>query len=258
MAQWDPAQYLKFEDHRARPPVDLIARVDLTAPGDLLDLGCGAGNVTRLLASRFPDRSIVGVDSSPEMLERARSALPSARFIQADIARFTPDAPLALIFSNAALHWVPDHAALFPALLARLAPGGVLAVQMPKNHAAPSHTLVLDVAQASPAPIRSKIEAAFRSSPVASAELYYDLLAPRAASVDIWETEYLHILEGDNAVVEWTKGTALRPVLDALDPAESAAFLTEYSRRIALAYPSSPDGKTLFRFRRLFLVATAR
>src|SRR5688572_18434959 len=107
---WDPAQYLKFEDHRARPPVDLLTRIDLTAPGDLLDLGCGAGNVTRLLARRFPDRSIIGVDSSPEMLAKARALLPAARFIEADIARFTPASPPALIFSNAALHWLPDHA----------------------------------------------------------------------------------------------------------------------------------------------------
>jgi trans-aconitate 2-methyltransferase len=256
MAVWDPSQYLKFEDHRTRPPIDLLARIDLAVHGDILDLGCGAGNVTRLLARRFPDRAIVGVDSSPGMLEKARAVLPSARFIEADIARFTPDAPPALLFSNAALHWLSDHATLFPALLARVAPGGVLAVQMPKNHGAPSHTLVLEAAQA--ASVRETIEPVFRSSPVESAEFYYDLLAPRAAAVDLWEIEYLHVLEGPNPVVEWTKGTALRPVLDALTPAETAEFMAEYGRRIALAYPKSPDGKTLFRFRRLFLVATAR
>jgi trans-aconitate 2-methyltransferase len=256
MAHWDPAQYLKFEDHRARPPVDLLARIDLTVPGPILDLGCGAGNVTSLLAQRFPDRSILGVDSSPDMLEKARAAVPSARFIEADIARFTPDVPAALLFSNAALHWLPDHASLFPALLERVAVGGVLAVQMPRNHGAPSHTLVLDVAKT--ASYRTKLEAVFRPSPVAPAEFYYDLLASRAASLDLWETEYLHVLEGNNPIVEWTKGTALRPILDALDPVETAEFMAEYGRKIALAYPKSPDGKTLFRFRRLFLVATAR
>jgi trans-aconitate 2-methyltransferase len=253
---WDPVQYLKFEDHRTRPPIDLITRINLTVPGDILDLGCGAGNVTRLLAQRFPDRSILGVDSSPDMLAKARALLPSASFLEADMASFTPSAPAALIFSNAALHWLSDHASLFPALLSRVAPGGVLAVQMPRNHAAPSHTLVLEVARQ--ATFRAKIEAVFRSSPVEPSEFYYDLLAPGASAVDLWETEYLHVLQGENPVVEWTRGTALRPVLDALDPAETAEFLAEYGRRIALAYPKSTDGTTLFRFRRLFLVATAR
>ena len=259
MALWDPAQYLKFEDHRARPAFDLIARIGLSVPGDILDLGCGAGNITRVLAQRFPDRSIIGVDSSPPMIERARAVLPSARFIDADMATFIPSAPAALIFSNAALHWLPDHASLFPKLLARVAPGGVLAVQMPRNHAAPSHTLVLEVARAASSPtIRAKIEAIWRPSPVEPAEFYYDLLAPGASTIDLWETEYIHVLEGENPVTEWTKGTALRPVLDALEPAETAEFLAEYGRRIALAYPKSADGNTLFRFRRLFLVATAR
>lgn len=256
MAQWDPAQYLKFEDHRTRPAIDLIARTDIEVPGDILDLGCGAGNITRLLAERFADRSILGVDNSPAMLARARALLPSARFLEADMASFAPPAPAAMIFSNAALHWIPDHASLFPALLGRVVPGGVLAVQMPRNHAAASHTLVLEVAR--PASFRAKIEAVFKTSPVESAEFYYDLLAPGASAVDLWETEYLHVLEGENPVVEWTKGTVLRPVLDALDPGETAEFLAEYGRRIALAYPKSPDGTTLFRFRRLFLVATAR
>jgi trans-aconitate 2-methyltransferase len=253
---WDPAQYLKFEDHRTRPPIDLITRINLTVPGDILDLGCGAGNVTRLLAQRFPDRSILGVDSSPDMLAKARALLPSASFVEADMASFTPSASAALIFSNAALHWLPDHASLFPALLSRVAPGGVLAVQMPRNHAAPSHTLVLEAAR--PASFRAKIEAVFRTSPVEPSEFYYNLLAPGASAIDLWETEYLHVLQGENPVVEWTRGTALRPVLDALDPAETAEFLAEYGRRIALAYPKSPDGTTLFRFRRLFLVVTAR
>lgn len=256
MSQWDPAQYLKFEDYRTRPAIDLIARTHIPVPGEIVDLGCGTGSVTRLLARQFPDRSIIGVDNSPAMLEKARALLPSVRFIESDMATFALPSLAALIFSNAALHWLPDHASLFPALLARVAPGGVLAVQMPRNHAAPSHTLVLEVARA--ASFRAKIEAVFKTNPVETAEFYYDLLAPSAAIVDLWETEYLHVLVGENPVVEWTKGTVLRPVLGALDPVETAEFLTEYGRRIALAYPKSPDGTTLFRFRRLFLVATAR
>ncbi|XXS81064.1 trans-aconitate 2-methyltransferase [Sorangium sp. So ce176] len=256
MADWDPAQYLMFEDQRARPAVDLLGRVALGVPGEIVDLGCGAGNITRLVAQRFPERAIVGVDSSPEMLARARAALPGARFVEADIARFAPAAPPALIFSNAALHWLDDHPALFPALLGRLAKGGVLAVQMPRNHGAPSHTAMVEASRVPR--FRGKLAAVVRESPVAEPRVYYEVLAPHAAQIEIWETEYLHVLEGESPVVEWTKGTALRPLLAALDDGERADFLEEYGRRVAAAYPKAGDGKTPFPFRRLFLVARAR
>ncbi len=256
MTGWDPAQYLKFEDQRMRPAIDLIGRIALDGPGDVVDLGCGAGNITRLLAQRFPERKILGVDSSPEMLAKARALLPEARFVEADVARFVPPAPPALIFSNAALHWLDDHAALFPALLGRLARGGVLAVQMPRNHGAPSHTAMVEASQTPR--LRDKLAPLLRPSPVASPGVYYGLLAPHAAHVELWETEYLHVLEGESPVVEWTKGTALRPLLAALDAGERDELLEGYTRRIAAAYPPGPDGKTLFPFRRLFLVARAR
>ncbi|WP_437316826.1 methyltransferase domain-containing protein [Sorangium sp. So ce385] len=257
MASWDPAQYLKFEDQRARPAVDLLGRVDVTVPGDIVDLGCGAGNITRLVAQRFPDRGVLGVDSSPEMLAKARAVLPGARFVEGDIARFAPPAPPALIFSNAALHWLDDHAALFPALLGRLARGGVLAVQMPRNHGAPSHAAMVEVSRMPR--FRDKLAKLVRESPVAAPAAYYGVLAPHAARIDLWETEYLHILEGENPVVEWTLGTALRPLLAALDgEGERAEFLEAYGTRVAAAYPKAADGKTPFPFRRLFLVATAR
>ncbi|WP_437589676.1 trans-aconitate 2-methyltransferase [Sorangium sp. So ce1000] len=256
MANWDPAQYLKFEDERARPAIDLLGRVDLAVPGEIVDLGCGAGNITRLVAQRFPDRGILGVDSSPEMLAQARAALPGARFVEGDIARFAPPAPPALIFSNAALHWLDDHRALFPALLGRLSAGGVLAVQMPRNHGAPSHTAMVEASRLPR--FRDKLAAVVRESPVASPAEYYGMLAPHAARLEIWETEYLHVLEGVNPVVEWTKGTALRPLLAALEGQERAEFLEEYGGRVAAAYPKAADGKTPFPFRRLFLVARAR
>ncbi|XXT39896.1 trans-aconitate 2-methyltransferase [Sorangium sp. So ce513] len=256
MADWDPVQYLRFEDQRARPAVDLLGRIALTVPGEIVDLGCGAGNITRLVAQRFPDRGVVGVDSSPEMLARARVVLPGARFLEGDIARFVPAAPPALIFSNAALHWLDDHPALFPALLGRLAKGGVLAVQMPRNHGAPSHTAMVEVSRTPR--FRGKLAAIVRESPVAEPRVYYEVLAPHAAQIEIWETEYLHVLEGESPVVEWTKGTTLRPLLAALDDDERADFLAEYGRRVAAAYPRAADGKTPFPFRRLFLVARAR
>jgi trans-aconitate 2-methyltransferase len=164
-----------------------------------------------------------------------------------------PAAGYDLLYSNAALHWLPDHAALLPRLLAALPPGGVLAAQMPRNFDAPSHALLRAVADEGPwAP---RLAGALRA-PVAAPDWYYDLLAPQTASLDIWESEYLHVLDGDDPVLDWTRATALRPVIAALDPAEQAAFEADYARRLRAAYPRRPDGRTLFPFRRLFLVAT--
>jgi trans-aconitate 2-methyltransferase len=157
------------------------------------------------------------------------------------------------VFSNAALHWLDDHAGLFPRLVSGIAPGGVLAVQMPRNHGAPSHTEM--VAAAETGPWRERLRPALRARPVAGPAVYHDILAPHVSRLDIWETEYLHALEGDNPVVEWTRGSALKPLLDRLEEPERSGFLAEYSARIARAYPPRPDGRTLFPFRRLFIVA---
>ena len=262
MTTWDPNQYLKFTDHRLRPALDLLAQIPLADPRSVYDLGCGPGNITRLLAERWPNARVVGVDSSADMLMKARMEAPRAErveaasvvFEQADIAHWSPPAPADLLFTNATLHWLDDHAALLPRLAAQLAPGGVLAIQMPDNRTSPSH-LLMDEASAT-GPWHTKLA---RSRPVygsmQSPDAYYRMLAPVAAQVDIWETTYLHVLEGDNPVVEWTKGTALRPYLDALEEAERAAFLAAYAARIAAAYPRQPDGRTLLPFRRIFIVA---
>ncbi|MBM3567867.1 MAG: trans-aconitate 2-methyltransferase [Alphaproteobacteria bacterium] len=252
---WDPAQYLKFADHRLRPAVDLLGRVDLSAQGTVVDLGCGAGNVTALLRRRWPDRSILGVDSSPAMLKKARETLPGVVFVQADVGRWQPDAPVALIYSNAALHWLDDHASLFPKLMGMLRSGGALAVQMPRNHGAPSHTAMVE--SAADRRFQPYLAKVLRPNPVARPQVYREMLAPHAATLDLWETEYLHVLEGDNPVVEWTKGTALRPLIEALPNELRADFLADYARRVAAAYPPAGDGRTLFPFRRLFLVASA-
>lgn len=250
---WNPEQYLKFADHRLRPAIDLLNRIDAAEPDLVYDLGCGAGNVTRLLRARWPRARIVGVDSSREMLDRAAQAVPDVEWVLADLATWTPELAPDVLYSNAALHWLDGHDRLFPRLVAALAPRGTLAVQMPRNHGAPSHTGMVAAARASPG--RARLEAVLRESPVRPPEFYWGALAG-AASRDVWETEYLHALRGEAPVVQWTMGTALRPLLDALEEPARGAFLADYARRMAEAYPAREDGTTLFPFRRLFVVAT--
>jgi trans-aconitate 2-methyltransferase len=240
---WDPASYLAFADKRLRPALDLLARVPLAAPARVFDLGCGAGNVTRALRQRWPEAALTGVDSSPEMLEQARQELPTATWRQADLATWrTQEADL--IYSNAALHWLDDHETLFPALFAMLAEGGVLAVQMPRETALAG-------------PWRQRLEALLGPAPVAPPDYYYQLLAPQAASLDIWECEYLQALDGPDPVLAWTRGTALRPFLAALEEPQRGAFEADYAARLAALYPPAADGRVLFPFRRLFIVAGA-
>lgn len=252
MSGWDPGQYLKFADHRLRPAIDLLARVPLENCRTAWDLGCGAGNVTALLKVRWPAAAVTGVDSSAEMLAKARAKTEIA-WVQADLATWRAPAPADLIYSNAALHWLPDHARLFAHLIGQVAPGGVLAVQMPRNFAAPSHALLREVAQA--APWAQRLAPHLMEAPVAAPSAYYDWLSPHAATLDIWEQEYLQVLDGENPVVEWTKGTVVKPMLDRLTQDEQREFLAAYTGKIRQAYPRRTDGKTLFPFRRLFMVA---
>jgi trans-aconitate 2-methyltransferase len=253
---WDPAQYLKFAGERMRPAVDLLARVPAAAPKTVVDLGCGAGNLAPLLAARWPQAQLTGVDSSPEMLARARAAHPQARFEQADIGAWRPARPVDVLYSNAALHWLDGHERLFPALLDAVAPGGWLAVQMPRNFGAPSHTSIVETLEQGP--WRARLEPQLRREPVAAPGFYWRLLEPLAAELQVWETEYLQVLEGDNPVAEYTKGTWLKQFLDLLQDAERAAFEAAYRARVRAWYPPEADGRTLFPFRRLFLVAQRR
>jgi trans-aconitate 2-methyltransferase len=250
---WDPTRYLSFGDERTRPALDLLARVPLTDAARVADLGCGPGNSTALLAERWPEAAIIGVDSSPEMLAKARASGVRATWLQADIAAWAPDRPLDLIYSNAALHWLGDHAALLPRLQSQLRAEGVLAVQMPRNFAAPSHALLRETA--ANGPWAGHLAGILDERPVAAPEWYYDLLAPLTRELDIWETEYLHVLEGDDPVLRWSRGTALRPLMEALDAEQFAAFEAAYAARLRAAYPRRPDGRTLFPFRRLFIIA---
>ena len=249
---WNPEQYLKFAQPRMRPALDLLTRIDVAEPKAIYDLGCGTGNITRLLAERWPDASVTGVDDSATMLAHAAGELPRILWQQQSLATWRADRSADLIFSNAALHWLPQHAALFPALLQMLAPGGTLAVQMPRNFLAPSHTLIYETARAGR--WRDTLEPLIAPSPVAEPSFYYSALQPHAKTIDIWETEYLHVLEGRDAVKEWTKGTWLKRFLDALDEPERSEFEAEYARRVGAAYPPLANGQTLFPFRRLFII----
>ncbi len=252
MPSWDPTQYLKFADHRLRPGVDLIARIPDAPYRAIWDIGCGTGSITKLLRERWPEARVHGLDNSPDMLDKAR-AIEGIEWIEGDASRWTAPEPANLIFSNAVLQWLDGHERLFPHLIQQVARGGVLAVQMPRNFDAPSHALLRDTAARGPwAP---RLVPVLRTAPVATPEAYYDLLMPHATHIDIWEVEYLHVLQGEDAVLEWTRGTAVRPVLDRLDPAQRSEFLATYAEKLRTAYPRRRDGMTLFPFRRLFIVA---
>jgi trans-aconitate 2-methyltransferase len=252
MSGWDPSQYLRFAGARLQPAVDLLARVSLDAPRRVYDLGCGTGTATRLLRERWPAADIAGVDNSSAMLRRAAEQMP----IHADLVAWRPSLQADLIYSNAALHWLPEHATLFPRLMSYLAPGGLLAVQMPNNFAAPSHRVVAETIQAGA--WRGRLEPLMRSTPVHPMAFYHRVLEPLASSIDLWETEYLHVLQGTDPVKEWTKGSWLKPFLDALDDSEQVSFEADYANRLRLAYPESAGGATLFPFKRLFVVAGRR
>jgi trans-aconitate 2-methyltransferase len=252
MASWNPALYLSFADQRSRPAAELLARIRLAAPDRVIDLGCGPGNSTALLAARWPKADLEGLDSSPAMLDEARASGFPARWTLADIARWTPDAPYDVIFSNATLQWLDDQPVLLPRLMGHLKPGGYLAFQVPANFNAPSHALMRDVADEPRWAARLKN---VRGIVPGSGRGYYDMLASHAASLDIWQTEYLHVLEGEDPVYRWVSATGLRPYLDALADSEREEFIARYKASLTRAYPQDADGKTLFPFQRLFVVA---
>ncbi|MCP5155577.1 MAG: methyltransferase domain-containing protein [Ectothiorhodospiraceae bacterium] len=257
--RWDAGQYLRFAGHRLRPALELLGQVPHEAPGLVYDLGCGTGDISRVMTGRWPAAEVVGLDSSPQMLTRAAAGGGNVRWEQADIAAWTPPRPPDVIYSNATLQWLGGHRALFPRLLGLLAPGGCLAVQMPLSWDQPSHRLMREtLADGAPdggALGTPELAATVGRRWVDDAADYYDLLAPSAAALDIWETEYLQVLEGEDPVLEWVKGTGLRPILEGLEGTERARFLDLYRERLRATYPRRADGRTLYPFRRLFIVA---
>jgi trans-aconitate 2-methyltransferase len=258
--RWDPDQYLKFADHRLRPSLELLARVPLTAPRVVYDVGCGAGEQARMMAERWPDAVVYGVDSSSEMLQKASAESSRVTWVEADVRTWQPEQPPDLIYSNAAFQWVDGHDTLFPRLVSLLAPGGCLAVQMPLSWGMPSHVMMRQaLADGGPGgtslgteELRTRVGRKW----VDDADEYYDLLVGQTATIDIWETEYLQILHGDDPVLEWIKGSGLRPVLNDLPEDQRKTYLAEYARRLRAAYPKRANGETLYPFRRLFIVAT--
>lgn len=258
--KWDANLYLKFADARMRPAIDLMARLDsaagLPAGRAVYDLGCGAGNIARLLGERFPETPVIGIDSSEDMLAKARgqtTAGTRVTFEKGDLAHFKPSTPPALLYSNAAYQWLPGHIDMFPGLLKTLPAGGQLAIQMPRNHESPSHALMRTAADAGP--WRDKLKGIGGIARVEEPARYFDVLKPLCSELDIWETTYQQVLTGKDPVAQYTSSTGLRPFLEALDPAEGKAFYEAYAGMIAKAYPTRADGITLFPFRRLFIVA---
>jgi trans-aconitate 2-methyltransferase len=257
---WSAAQYLAFEDERTRPVRDLLAALPAVDARVAVDIGCGPGNSTELLAARFPKAAVRGIDSSADMIMAARKRLPLLRFEVTGIEAWIkigagrgsePD----VILANAVLQWVPDHAALFPSLLAKLAPAGSLAVQMPDTLNEPAHRLMRELA--ADGPWRHKLAGAAQARDlIAGADWYYHLLRAHCGKVDIWRTTYYHPLAGgEHAVVEWFKGSGLRPFLEPLDPSEREAYLMRYTAAIKSVYPPRPDGAVLLPFPRMFIIA---
>jgi trans-aconitate 2-methyltransferase len=255
VSAWDPNLYLKFGDERTRPAADLLARVALQAPRRIIDLGCGPGNSTALLAARFADAELIGLDASAEMLAQAASSPVKARWVEASFDDWSPDGDYDLIYANAAFQWSNDPLALTSRLFRTLAPGAVLALQVPQNFDQPSHVEVR--AAIDEGPWRQKLIGARQYDPgFAKAADYARELAPLGALLEIWTTEYLHFLAGPDPVFGWMSGTGLRPFTQRLEAEERAGFEAAVRLRLARAYPSESDGRTLFPFRRLFVIAT--
>jgi trans-aconitate 2-methyltransferase len=252
--RWDPSQYGRFGDHRLRPVLELLQRVEHPGPRRIVDMGCGRGETARLMAERWPEARVFGLDSSADMLAAAAATPSPVEWQVADVRDWNPEAPVDVLYANAVYQWIDDHAGLFPRLIGTLAPGGVFAAQMPLSWTQASHRLMREILGdggfGTP-----ELRAALGRRWVEDAEWYYDLLRPCVAELDIWQTEYLQVLSGDDPVLEWVKGTGLRPVVEGLVPDELARFIERYAAALRAAYPTRPGGETLYPFGRLFIVA---
>ena len=254
MGNWNPDLYLRFAEERTQPAIDLLARVAVAQPRRVVDVGCGPGNSTALLRARWPDAEVIGFDNSPDMIAAASKSHPRGQWLLADVNSWADPPPFDVIFSNAALHWAPDHAKLLPRLFGMVGPGGALAVQMPHHIQSPVHRLMLEISARTE--WRDLLNQARTAIVVEEPSFYYDLLQPLAGRIDLWETEYQHVMDSPAAILAWIRGTGLRPFLQGLETDEQrrrfeelllAGLEQSYSRRV--------DGRVLFPFRRLFFVA---
>jgi trans-aconitate 2-methyltransferase len=254
MPHWDAGLYLKFASERTQPSIDLIQRIRLDHPRHIMDLGCGPGNSTEALRRRWPEATVIGLDCSGEMIAAAKQAYPNGIWETGDASSWTADEPFDLVFANALLQWLPDHARVCRHLLDQVAPGGALAIQTPAHHDSPLHREIVEVSK-DPA-WNSRMDAARTAQTHHPPGFYYDLLQPKAARVDLWETTYYHVLAGPEAILEWFRGTGLRPFLEALSSNEEPRrFEVMLLERYTASYPRRPGGQVLFPFRRLFFVA---
>ena len=252
--QWSAKQYTAFEAERTRPVRDLVAAIPTRPVKTAVDLGCGPGNSTEVLIGAFPGAKVTGLDNSPDMVAAARKRMPNTQFELADLVSWNEPRPFDVILSNAVMQWVPDHASLFPRLIEKLRPGGSLAIQMPDNADEPALRLMREVA--ADGPWAGKLAGVARPARQ-DAVWYYQLMKPLCTHVDLWRTTYFHVIAGGaTGIVEWFKGSALRPLLTALDEAEQKAFMDRYRTAVASAYRTMPDGTVLLPFPRLFIVAT--
>lgn len=253
---WSAVQYLKFENERTRPSRELLAQVPLQSPQRIVDLGCGPGNSTAVLIEQYPQAHVSGIDSSPDMIAKAKVALPNIEFTVNDLSTYTPAEPADLLFTNAVFQWIPlaDRIPIITKLIQTLPSGGVFALQVPDNLTEPSHVAMQSVAAQGPWAETLKRLNPMRD-PLQSPQELYDQIKPLCSSINLWHTYYQHVLENHEAIVEWVKGTGLRPFIDPLSPQDRTHFLQEYLDSLKKAYPSQYDGKVLLRFPRLFLVA---
>lgn len=254
MSPWNAHHYLKFGDERTQPAVDLASRIEIANPKTVIDLGCGPGNSTQVLRGRWPDARLTGLDRSLEMIAAARASYPEQDWVVASLETWLAPEPFDVVFSNAALQWIGNHDRLVTHLLAQVAHGGVLAFQIPSQHYSALRAHIEDVAD--DAAWRPRMQEAKAALTMENPSYYYDALADQVRRLDIWETEYNHVMEGPESIVDWISSTGLRPFLDALDTdAERTRFVDLLNRKVAASYLRRRDGKVLFPFRRLFVVA---
>jgi trans-aconitate 2-methyltransferase len=255
---WDPKQYLKYADERFRPAYDLIAQIPLQSPKIIYDLGCGTGHLTLALSNFWPDAQIIGIDSSNEMLEKAKTLNANISWENQSIENWTPQNGKAdIIFSNSVLHWLDNHEKVFIKLIDSLNPGGILAIQMPNNFKEPTHTTAFEIIKSNK-DWKSRFLSFLNHEPVHDFSFYYKLFSNGTNFINAWESTYFHLLSGTSPVVEWVKGSFLKPLLDQMPSEDKVKFLKIYTDKIAIHYPSQPNNTTILPFKRLFLVVTKK